>query len=129
MSTAATNPLLQSWSTPFEASPFAAIATEHYGPAFEAAMAAHDAEIAAIAGNPAAPTFVQYINNRNFAIDPAAMCTKGAPKSPACAAAGDLSVEGLLFIPAASSSIGVPLLVASHETSDSVTVFRIDPAT
>lgn len=79
--------------------------------------------------NPRAPHFEQYINNRNFAIDPAAACTKGAPKSPACAAAGDLSVEGLLFIPAASSSIGVPLLVASHETSDSVTVFRIDPAT
>jgi len=79
--------------------------------------------------NPRIPKFEQYINNRNFAIDPAAVCRKDAPKSPGCAAVGDLSVEGLLFIPAVSSPIGVPLLVASHETSDSVTVFRIDPAT
>ena len=41
---------------------------------------------------------------------------------------GDLSVEGLLFIPASSSPTGVPLLVVSHETSDSVTVFGIGPA-
>src|SRR4051794_27921197 len=50
------------------------------------------------------------------------------PKLPGCAAVGDLSVEGLLFIPASDNRIGVPLLIASHETSDSVTVFRIDPA-
>jgi hypothetical protein len=78
--------------------------------------------------DPGNPRFEQYINNRNFAVDPAAVCIKDQPKSPDCAAAGDLSVEGVLFIPQDSSPIGVPLLIASHETSDSVTVFRIDPA-
>ncbi len=78
--------------------------------------------------DPGNPHFEQYINNRNFAIDPATVCIEDQPKSPDCAAAGDLSVEGVLFIPQDSSPIGVPLLIASHETSDSVTVFRIDPA-
>ena len=41
-------------------------------------------------------------------------------------AGGTWSVEGVLFIPASQSPIGVPLLVLNHETSDSVTVFRID---
>ena len=78
--------------------------------------------------DPRHPHFEQYINNRNFAIDPATVCEKGKPKSSACASVGDLSVEGLLFIPADSSPDGKPLLVVSHETSDSVTVFGIDPA-
>jgi hypothetical protein len=76
--------------------------------------------------NPFRPHFEQYINNRNFAVDPAAVCEKGEPESPACAAVGDLSVEGVLFIPADRSPIGVPLLVLSHETSDSITLFRVD---
>ncbi len=79
--------------------------------------------------DPRRPHFEQYINNRNFAVDPAAVCVKDRPKSAACAAVGDLSVEGVLFIPASSSPTGVPLLVVSHETSDSVTLFRIDPVT
>ena len=52
---------------------------------------------------------------------------KDKPKSPACAAAGDLSVEGVLFIPAEAARSACRLVV-SHETSDSVTVFRVDPA-
>ncbi len=76
--------------------------------------------------DPRSPQFQQYINNRNFAVDPATVCTKDMPKSPACAAAGDLSVEGVLFIPASDNKLGVPLLIASHETSDTVTVFRIN---
>ncbi len=76
--------------------------------------------------NPRHPRFEQYINNRNFAVDPSAVCEKGEPESPACAAVGDLSVEGVLFISSDQSPIGVPLLVLSHETSDSVTLFRID---
>lgn len=51
------NPLLQDWHTPCAAPPFADITPEHYAPAFEAAMKAHDAEIAAIAAHPAPPTF------------------------------------------------------------------------
>ncbi|WP_448950051.1 M3 family metallopeptidase [Labrys neptuniae] len=51
------NPLLARWSTPFEAPPFADFSDAHYRPAFEAALAENKAEIAAIAGNEAEPSF------------------------------------------------------------------------
>jgi peptidyl-dipeptidase Dcp len=51
------NPLLQPWSGPFGIPPFAEIRPEHFLPAYERAFAEHDAEVAAIAGNPAPPTF------------------------------------------------------------------------
>src|SRR5438445_5077446 len=51
------NPLLKPWRTPFETPPFAAIAPEHFMPAFEQAFADHAAEIAAITHDPAAPDF------------------------------------------------------------------------
>jgi 2',3'-cyclic-nucleotide 2'-phosphodiesterase / 3'-nucleotidase / 5'-nucleotidase len=75
---------------------------------------------------PAAPRFQQYINNRNPFVDPARECVKDKPQPPACAAVGDLSPEGVLFIPAKDSPIGVALLVLTHETSDSVAIFRVD---
>ncbi|MBP0579423.1 M3 family metallopeptidase [Labrys sp. LIt4] len=52
-----TNPLLARWSAAFDAPPFAEIRTEHYRPAFEAALAENRAEIDAIAGNAAEPSF------------------------------------------------------------------------
>ena len=55
--TAAANPLLVPWSTPFGAPPFADIRPEHFRPAFEQALAEHRAEIDRIAADPAAPTF------------------------------------------------------------------------
>ena len=54
---AAANPLLASWTTPFGLPPFPEIGEAHYTPAFEAAIAAHVAEIAAIKTEAAAPTF------------------------------------------------------------------------
>lgn len=51
------NPLLQPFATPFEVPPFDEIRPEHFRPAYEHALAAHSAEIEAIAGNPAEPTF------------------------------------------------------------------------
>jgi len=57
----ADNPLLHSWDTPHGAPPFAAIRPEHFGPAFDAAFAEHRGEIAAIAGQEAAPTFANTI--------------------------------------------------------------------
>jgi peptidyl-dipeptidase Dcp len=53
----AANPLLAEWTTPFGLPPFAAIGPEHYRPAFDAALAAQRAEVAAIAGDPASPGF------------------------------------------------------------------------
>lgn len=77
---------------------------------------------------PTAATFQQYINNRNPAVDPALLCVTDQPQSPECAAAGDLSPEAVLFVPAQDSPIGAALLVLVHETSDSIAIFRVDPA-
>lgn len=64
--------------------------------------------------NPSTPTFVTYINTRDFLGDPVA------------GTAGDLSPEGLTFIAAADSSNGKPLLVVAYEVSGTTTVFEID---
>lgn len=58
---ATANPLLEAWSTPFGVPPFAAIRAEHFLPAFEEAMRRHLEEIAAIASNPAPPTFANSV--------------------------------------------------------------------
>jgi peptidyl-dipeptidase Dcp len=51
------NPLLTESNLPFRYPPFDRIKTEHFAPAFEQGMAEHRKEIAAIAGNPEAPSF------------------------------------------------------------------------
>jgi peptidyl-dipeptidase Dcp len=56
-----TNPLLETWTTLYEAPPFAAVRPEHFRPAFERAMADHIAEIEAIAACPDAPSFTNTI--------------------------------------------------------------------
>ena len=61
-STPAANPLLADWSErPFETPPFERIETDQFLPAFETALAAHDAEIAAIVANPDEPDFANTI--------------------------------------------------------------------
>jgi len=55
------NVLLQEWETPFQTPPFDEIRSEHFTPAFLAAMEAEKAEVEAIAGNRAAPTFANTI--------------------------------------------------------------------
>ena len=76
--------------------------------------------------DPTAPSFQQYINFRDFSIDPGAVCGEGEQLSEECAQAGDLGPEGVLFIPAEDSPIGVPLIAVSHELSTSTTLYRID---
>jgi len=51
------NPLLDAWQGPFGLPPFARIRPEDFRPAFDAALAAHRAEIDAIAANRAAASF------------------------------------------------------------------------
>ncbi len=56
------NPFLQGeWPTPFGLAPFEAIRPEHYGPAFDRALQAHEREILAIASDTAPPSFVNTI--------------------------------------------------------------------
>src|SRR3569833_1744269 len=52
-----TNPFFDTWDTPRGVPPFEAIRDEHYAPAYKQALAEHDKEIAAIAGNGEAPSF------------------------------------------------------------------------
>ncbi|MEX2035931.1 MAG: M3 family metallopeptidase, partial [Xanthobacteraceae bacterium] len=53
----ADNPFYSRWDTPFGVPPFSRFRPAHFRPAFERAFAEHDAEIAAIAGNPEPPSF------------------------------------------------------------------------
>jgi peptidyl-dipeptidase Dcp len=55
------NPLLQAWTGPADTAPFAAISPADFKPAFETAMAEQLAEIEAIAGETAAPSFANTI--------------------------------------------------------------------
>jgi len=52
-----TNPFFSAWTTPYEAPPFDLIQTADYRPAYDEALEQHRAEIAAIGGNPEAPSF------------------------------------------------------------------------
>ena len=55
------NPLLEAWTTPHATPPFGRIAVEDYLPAFEEAIAASRAEVAAIASDPAPATFANTV--------------------------------------------------------------------
>ncbi len=57
----ADNPFFEEWDTPFGVPPFDRIVPRHFPPAFERAFAAHEAEVAAIAADPAAPSFANTI--------------------------------------------------------------------
>jgi peptidyl-dipeptidase Dcp len=57
----AENPFATRWETPFRLPPFAAIKPEHISPAFDAALAKHKAEIAAIVADKAEPDFANTI--------------------------------------------------------------------
>ena len=52
-----TNPFFEDWTAPFAAPPLDRIKPEHFVPAYDRALAEHTAEIAAIAANPAPPSF------------------------------------------------------------------------
>ena len=57
------NPLLQEWDTPFGVPPFGNIRTEHFLPAFDAAIALHAKEAETIAAQAAAPDFENTIES------------------------------------------------------------------
>ena len=55
------NPLLAPWMAPFAAPPLATVKPEHFAEAYNHALAQHDAEVVAIAGNPAPPDFANTV--------------------------------------------------------------------
>src|SRR5581483_12008392 len=55
------NPFFEDWTTPDRVPPFDRITPEHFRPAYARALAEHEAEIAALAENPAVPTFANTI--------------------------------------------------------------------
>lgn len=66
--------------------------------------------------NPRSPQFVQYVNTANF--------EGGLRTNPPTA--GDVSPEGLTFVPAADSPTGKPLVIAAYELSGSTVVFEVN---
>ncbi|MBV1894969.1 MAG: M3 family metallopeptidase [Rhodobacteraceae bacterium] len=56
-----TNPILSDWTTRFQIAPFDAISDDDFAPALKTALAAHNAEIAAIADNPGPASFANTI--------------------------------------------------------------------
>ena len=65
-----TNPLTEDWTGPFALPPFGDIADDHFGPAIDAALAEARANVDAIAGNPAPPTFENTIEALELADAP-----------------------------------------------------------
>ncbi len=55
------NPLLSDWSTPFGIAPFAEISDDDFAPALDAALEAHNAQIAAIVSTTDAPSFANVV--------------------------------------------------------------------
>ncbi|MDH6098085.1 esterase-like activity of phytase family protein, partial [Anabaenopsis sp. FSS-46] len=65
--------------------------------------------------NPAEAFFVNYVNNRDVSL---------ASNS---GLAGDLGAEGIIFIPAADSPNGEPLVVVANEVSGTTSLFSVTP--
>ncbi|GAA2221899.1 choice-of-anchor I family protein [Herbiconiux moechotypicola] len=70
--------------------------------------------------DPAAPSFVTYVNNRDFSI------TDPSESAEALSASGDLGPEGLAFVAAADSPTGEPMLLVGNEVSGTTTAFGVD---
>lgn len=66
---------------------------------------------------PTAPVYVQYLNNRDFNVDPEEGTADGT--------VGDIAPEGMKFIPAGESPTGEDLLVVANEVSGSTTIYRV----
>ena len=67
--------------------------------------------------NPQKPTFVQYLNNRDFTV---------SQEDLEAGLGGDLGPEGMAFIAGEDSPIDSPLLVVGNEVSGTTSIYAID---
>jgi LPXTG-motif cell wall-anchored protein len=67
--------------------------------------------------SPTAPTFVTYLNNRDFAV---------SAEDDGLVGAGDLGPESIAFISAVDSPSGIPMIAVGNEVSGTTTMFEID---
>jgi hypothetical protein len=72
--------------------------------------------------DPSSPLFVQYLNNRNFALDPLEDVGNGDAE---VGDVGDLGPEGVTFIPAEVSTTGKPLVAVGNELSGTTTLYQV----
>lgn len=72
--------------------------------------------------DPEAPENSDYISTRNFDVAPEADIEEGSMPADA---AGDLSPEGLAFVPAADSPIDDAMLAVSYEVSGTTSLYRV----
>lgn len=72
--------------------------------------------------NPLFPTFELYFNNRLFTPG-LSLATNVTANN---ASDGDLAPEGLMFVPAAQSPNGQPLLIVANETSGTTTIYQVN---
>ena len=76
--------------------------------------------------DPESPTFVDYVNDRDFSVDIEAEIEDG---DVAASAAGDLGPEGFAFASVEESPTDDPLVFVGHEVSGTTTIFRLVEAT
>jgi hypothetical protein len=69
------------------------------------------------------PEFIQYINTRDFSVDPETAIEEGTAPADA---AGDLAPEGLSFISEDDSPIDDALLAVGFEVSGTTSLFKIE---
>lgn len=80
--------------------------------------------------NPRSPFYVDYVNGKDVrdfeqpvctVVDDEGECDNGVPNPTA----GDLGPEGLVFVPAADSPNGRPLLIVGNEISGSTRIYEV----
>ncbi len=74
--------------------------------------------------NPAAPTRVDYLNTRDEWVNNPKTEAEAIPSR--LSAIGDLGPEGLVFVPAAQSPNGKPLLIVGNEVSGTTVVMQLN---
>ena len=69
--------------------------------------------------DPAASTFVNYVNTRDFTEDPSGLITASTPLT------SDVAPEGMCFISAEDSHSRTPVLLAAYEVSGTVAAYSV----